>query len=61
MKLTVTFTQEELESAQLIRDEESVCCAIKCNCDMDYCWCPLFSLENEEALKYIEDHLEEES
>lgn len=59
----VTFTREELEDYKILlkayRTVFSCDDAIKCrgiNCNR----CPLNGLSNEEALKYIEEHLEEE-
>ncbi len=61
MKFNATFTRQELVFAKILADDPGVCWAIDCDCDMDWYHCPLASLEKEEALKYIEDHLEEES
>lgn len=56
----VTFTREELNDYMELLGSE-LCCdrAIQCggiDCDR----CPLADLSDEQALKYIEEHLEEE-
>ena len=59
----VTFTREELDDYRRyskVYPTTSICnCTIECR-GIDHERCPLNGLSNEEALKYIEEHLEEE-
>ena len=61
MKVKITFPKEEIEGAKALKAKgEHICNAISCD-DMDICeMCPLATMNDDEAIQYMEDHQAED-